>query len=467
MEAVPGHRVLTASTPFAVRPFSGSAADVPRPDRSATTRSAGGVGVRRRPAGARARLDAAATTSLDAAACAAAGVEVVRRRSGGGVVLLEPGGRRVVRRRRAGRAAARRRRRRRHRRVDGRGSASTSPRARRPRGRRRRRSTAAAMACSAWCPLVCFAGVGPGEVLRRRPQARRHQPAAHPRRRRASSAPCTCAGRPSALLALLAGAAARPARCRRWPRCPATSPRPLPGAVAAALPCLIRPIWARICRRSPGRIAPRRLDDRAQIVGVEWGVMVDRGGNRGAEWGPVGTVPGPQRGSRPGRGTRKGAVWRDVRRGPRTPTRRQGPPRPAVGVPGPARRLLLPRLSATTAASTCTRPRRVRGDGPRHDGPGPQRRDHPDPPAGPRPLGDAASRSTSRAGSRVDEKLRTYARLQPGSKVVVAGEPSTGPRCGARSSTTTSPPSGRGELAGAGCTAMTRMPARAVRRTAR
>ena len=26
-------------------------------------------------------------------------------------------------------------------------------------------STAAAMACSAWCPLVCFAGIGPGEVL--------------------------------------------------------------------------------------------------------------------------------------------------------------------------------------------------------------------------------------------------------------------------------------------------------------
>ena len=39
----------------------------------------------------------------------------------------------------------------------------------------------------------------------------------------------------------------------------------------------------------------------------------------------------------------------------------------------------------------------------------------------------------------VDDKLRGYARLQPGSKVVVAGA-SSGPRCGARSATSTSPP---------------------------
>jgi lipoate-protein ligase A len=78
---------------------------------------------------------------VDVAACEATGVAVVRRRSGGGVVLLEPG--QIVwfdvvvpsaHLRAAG--------------VDGvevhRGG----------------------MVCSRWCPLLCFAGIGPGEVLR-------------------------------------------------------------------------------------------------------------------------------------------------------------------------------------------------------------------------------------------------------------------------------------------------------------
>ena len=100
----------------------------------------------------------------DVDACAAAGVEVVRRRSGGGVVLLEPGlvvwfdvvvpaahlhaagvgddvaasmtwlGWHV--------ASA----------LAGLGVAGVDVH----RG---------GMACSDWCPLVCFAGIGPGEVL--------------------------------------------------------------------------------------------------------------------------------------------------------------------------------------------------------------------------------------------------------------------------------------------------------------
>jgi lipoate-protein ligase A len=102
---------------------------------------------------------------LDRAACMAAGVEIARRRSGGGVVLLEPGGivwfdavvpagllhdagvgddlaasmiwlgERIVTAL-AGLG------------VDGRAH----------RGE---------MVCSGWCPLVCFAGIGPGEVVHR------------------------------------------------------------------------------------------------------------------------------------------------------------------------------------------------------------------------------------------------------------------------------------------------------------
>jgi len=99
----------------------------------------------------------------DEAACAAAGVEVVRRRSGGGAVLLVPG--EVVwfdvvvpigQLRAAGvgddvtasmtwlggRVAAA---------LAGLGVGADVHRG--------------AMSCTAWCPLVCFAGLGPGEVL--------------------------------------------------------------------------------------------------------------------------------------------------------------------------------------------------------------------------------------------------------------------------------------------------------------
>ncbi len=102
---------------------------------------------------------------LDLAACAAAGVEVARRRSGGGVVLLEPGaivwfdvlvpaaqlhcagvgddvrasmiwlGEQIGRT------------------LTGLGISGLDVHG-------------GAMACSTWCPLVCFAGIGPGEVTR-------------------------------------------------------------------------------------------------------------------------------------------------------------------------------------------------------------------------------------------------------------------------------------------------------------
>jgi lipoate-protein ligase A len=99
----------------------------------------------------------------DDAACASAGVEVVRRRSGGGAVMLEPG--RVVWFDVVVPAA--------HLHAAGVGDdvvasmtwlgwhvasalADLGVTADVHRG---------PMACSAWCPLVCFAGVGPGEVV--------------------------------------------------------------------------------------------------------------------------------------------------------------------------------------------------------------------------------------------------------------------------------------------------------------
>jgi lipoate---protein ligase len=99
----------------------------------------------------------------DAAACAAAGVELVRRRSGGGAVLLEPGAIvwfDVVVPTAALHAAG----------VGDDVAASMTwlgwhvATALADLG-----VTAAlhrgAMSCTAWCPLICFAGVGPGEVL--------------------------------------------------------------------------------------------------------------------------------------------------------------------------------------------------------------------------------------------------------------------------------------------------------------
>jgi lipoate---protein ligase len=99
----------------------------------------------------------------DAAACAAAGVEIVRRRSGGGAVLLEPGAVAwfdvvvpVAQLRAAG--------------VGDDVTASMAW-----LGWHVATALAdlyvatevhrGAMACSAWCPLICFAGIGPGEVL--------------------------------------------------------------------------------------------------------------------------------------------------------------------------------------------------------------------------------------------------------------------------------------------------------------
>ena len=99
----------------------------------------------------------------DEAACAAAGVEVVRRRSGGGAVLLEPG--RIVwfdvivptaQLHAAG--------------VGDDVTASMTWLGWHVASALADLGVAAdvhrgAMSCSAWCPLICFAGVGPGELL--------------------------------------------------------------------------------------------------------------------------------------------------------------------------------------------------------------------------------------------------------------------------------------------------------------
>ena len=100
---------------------------------------------------------------LDSAACAEAGVEVVRRRSGGGVVLLEPGGivwfDVIVPAARLGDAG-----------VGDDVAASMIWLGERVASALTVLGVAGAevhrekMTCSAWCPLVCFAGVGPGEV---------------------------------------------------------------------------------------------------------------------------------------------------------------------------------------------------------------------------------------------------------------------------------------------------------------
>jgi lipoate-protein ligase A len=100
---------------------------------------------------------------LDLAACAAAGVEVVRRRSGGGVVLLEPGA--IVwfdvllpaaQLHAAGVA------------DDVRGSmiwlGEQIARPLTELGVPALDVHRGPTACSAWCPLVCFAGTGAGEV---------------------------------------------------------------------------------------------------------------------------------------------------------------------------------------------------------------------------------------------------------------------------------------------------------------
>ena len=102
---------------------------------------------------------------VDDAAREAAGIEVVRRRSGGGVVLLEPAGNVwfdvVV-------PAA-------HLRAAGVGDDVTASMtwigwhvasALRDLGVADVDVHRDGMTCSRWCPLVCFAGIGPGEVLR-------------------------------------------------------------------------------------------------------------------------------------------------------------------------------------------------------------------------------------------------------------------------------------------------------------
>ena len=150
-------------TSFAVRSFSGSAGSfhartldadpVPEVWTFTVDRPALVLGSTQRP------------DVVDDAACAAAGVEVVRRRSGGGLVLLEPGAAvwfDVVVPAPVLRAA---------------GIGDDVGASMRWLGGHVVSALGdlgvdgvdvhhGGMACSNWCPLVCFAGIGPGEVLR-------------------------------------------------------------------------------------------------------------------------------------------------------------------------------------------------------------------------------------------------------------------------------------------------------------
>jgi lipoate---protein ligase len=102
---------------------------------------------------------------LDLEACAAAGVEVARRRSGGGVVVLQPDGivwfDVVVLAEQLHAAGVG---------DDVRASmlwlGEHIGRTLTELGVSGLDVHGGAMSCSAWCPLVCFAGIGPGEVTR-------------------------------------------------------------------------------------------------------------------------------------------------------------------------------------------------------------------------------------------------------------------------------------------------------------
>ena len=169
----------------------------------------------------------------DLRACAAAGVDVVRRRSGGGAVLLEPGA--VVWFDVVVPAD--------HLQAVGVGDdvgASMGWLG----GHVRTALTALGVAgasvhggpmtaCSAWCPLICFAGIGPGEVLldgvklvgisqRRSRPGSRFQCAVH------------TAWNPAALVALLRGGVPAEALAPVAELDPDVAAR-LPVAVAAAL----------------------------------------------------------------------------------------------------------------------------------------------------------------------------------------------------------------------------------------
>ena len=170
---------------------------------------------------------------VDAEACRRAGVEVVRRRSGGGLVLLEPGN--VVwfdvavpatQLHAVGvgddiRAS-----------MIWLGDAVASALATLDvRGVAVHRD--GLTACSAWCPLVCFAGIGPGEVV---VDGRKLVGISQRRTRAGARFQCAVHIRwsPGALVALLAGdlPSGDPGPVATLPSGTAAA---VPGAIAAAL----------------------------------------------------------------------------------------------------------------------------------------------------------------------------------------------------------------------------------------
>ncbi len=288
---------------------------------------------------------------VDERACAAAGIEIVRRRSGGGAVLLEPGAvvwfdvivpADVLRDAGVGDdvgasmvwigdhiAGA----------LDELGIGGVAVH----RG---------AMACSSWCPLVCFAGLGPGEVVR---DGRKLVGISQRRTRAGSRFQCAVHERwsPARLVAAARRRRATRRSRRRWPRCrcrwprPSRVPSPPPSPADALTPGAIRVRAAGPSRawRSGGRKHSDRDGGRAGARdGGQWGRWLTVGGYGGQSGGRWGRSRVPNEAAGRDLGSRKGVVRRDVRRRSRTSARRQGSPRPSVGVPGAARRLLLPRV---------------------------------------------------------------------------------------------------------------------------
>ena len=182
-----------------------------------------------------------------------------------------------------------------------------------------------AMVCRPWSKLVCFAGLGPGEVLDRRAQGRRDQPAAHEGGREVpvralpplgSGRAGGSAGRPPPLRRGAGGIggrdrraprrrAGRPARrarprltCapaagdpRRRPDEP-THARPTgahPRALRQALRCAASRRRGPVeCARGAGAAGPVVRAVGGGKLGAKWGEVVDSGGSWGLRWGHVG-----------------------------------------------------------------------------------------------------------------------------------------------------------------------------------
>ena len=226
------------------------------------------------------------------------------------------------------------------------------------------------MACTGWCPLVCFAGVGPGEVL-----AGGRKLVGISQRRTRAGARFQCAVH----VRVVAGAVDRgcsPVRCptgrsRTWPRCQL---RP-PGNCPAPSPAPCPPESGRDSSRNPGQIPPRH--ESRPDCGGQWGLVVDKGGKLG---GRVGAGGGrsrvPHEAAVRGATTRKvlgsGAMFVGVHE-------RQLDDKGRLALPSAFRSLLGDACYLVHGDDRCVNvysTEAFEATGARHDGAGPQRRGH-------------------------------------------------------------------------------------------